>query len=85
MVETFGLVNGADTHLRLLDGTGAPISVQSVPLKNDDNPGVTESKAARLAFDAPFMGRIYAEIGTSPKLSRKDGRYGGYTVRLLAY
>jgi len=82
VVETLELHNGANTRLRLLDSNGALLSVQGVPLDNDDNAG---SVAAWVQFVAPFSGRLYAEVSVSSALLPNEGRYGTYTIQMLAY
>lgn len=88
VVETSELTNLGNTRLRVLNAAGSVVSVLGVPLVNDDAPSSSDNaanKAARLEFVAAVNGRYFAEITTSPNLSRQEGRYGGYTIQLLAY
>jgi len=82
VVETLDLHNGANTRLRILDSNGALYSVKGAPLDNDDD---IDSVAAKVRFVASASGRLYAEVSVSPALSPKEGRYGAYKIRMLAY
>lgn len=94
LIETYGLHNGADTYLRILDSSGNPIP----NLANDDyyendlslysppsSPTTPDTcrYSSRVLFTASMPSQtFYAEISSSPYRLPGAGRFGDYQLAI---
>ena len=83
-VETYDLINGAHTDLRITDGNGYPLAQQKASsAANAPNDGC--ALAARIdAFEPPYPGRFFVHVMRSSTQKPFAGRYGGYQLRITA-
>ncbi|MGE0082040.1 MAG: hypothetical protein AB7U81_12155 [Thiohalomonadaceae bacterium] len=83
-IETYNLVNGAHTFMRVTDANGIALAVERTKAPaSGRNDGC--ALASRIdAFTPPYTGRFFVEV-TRPSATRPfAGRYGGYQVSIVA-
>ncbi len=100
LLETVDLSNGADTHMRILDAAqGLVVDANGQTMVNNDRPGTVycynydnpcrihnddSMLSSSLNFTPNQSGTYFLEIKTSPSKPAAAGRYGTYTVRIIA-
>jgi hypothetical protein len=100
LVETLDLSNGADTYIRILDSMqNVVVDVNGQTMINNDRPGTVycytydnpcrihnddSMLSSSLVFSPAQSATYYVEVTTSSSKPAAAGRYGTYSVRIVA-
>ena len=100
LIETLDLSNGADTYIRILDSMqNVVVDTSGQSMVNNDRPGTVycytydnpcrihnddSMLSSSLIFTPGQSASYFVEVKTSPTKPAAAGRYGTYTIRIVA-
>ena len=92
-IETFGLTNGADTFIELLDSNEVPI----LGSNNDNVNGITYDQncficppndattlSSKVQITPSASGTLFVRVSRSPSAPNSSGIYGSYDLRITS-